>query len=177
VWTTYAIVRELRSVIDTLSQLITKFWVAVPSRPHTSCQIFVLCGSEFVNIGFVEIHEVIRSCNQRLSINGKLECRKVELSRSMTLEIDGNSTETLKPHVLLNFRKLHLTSMHFKHQIFFYLCFVTSLHQATAQKQEEVDCNPKTHYSCSDGSGCIVKKYLCNGVADCTSGEDETECG
>jgi Low-density lipoprotein receptor domain class A len=40
-----------------------------------------------------------------------------------------------------------------------------------------VECNPTTHYSCSDGSGCIDRDYICNGHKDCLNNDDEENCG
>lgn len=53
-------------------------------------------------------------------------------------------------------------------------CLILVVH---VKGQKEIDCDLATDYMCSNGSKCIPKSYLCNGIKDCDNNDDEENCG
>ena len=38
-------------------------------------------------------------------------------------------------------------------------------------------CDSELLMPCDDGRGCILKKFMCDGVVDCVDASDELKCG
>lgn len=54
---------------------------------------------------------------------------------------------------------------------------VTLLFVICCSVDAAVKCNLKTNFLCEDKETCIPKKYVCNGIPDCPTKDDEKDCG